>query len=162
MRPAPLRANRARRLGAGDGFLKKEAPHLAVLAGHGGIGVKTGWKHSRNGSPRGWTIKLPPAKRGKNRCCRTTAATRRSLKRSGQTSTTSAEPSLPSRRGPARGRRRVAFSFLQTGQIRESWAAARDKAMRHEDAEKLLIENIKLDTLREIESQFSNIEERTR
>lgn len=162
MRPAPLRANRARRLGAGDGVLKKRGaiprrpcgawrdrgenrmeaqPERLAAWLDDQIAACQARQKSLLSDDRGDEAVFEKVRTNVYDICRTLLAV-----------------AARTCEGEAAGR----FFLLKTGQIRESWAAARDKAMRHEDAEKLLIENIKLDTLREIESQFSNIEERTR
>lgn len=53
------------------------------------------------------------------------------------------------------------FFLEKTEQIPSNWKAAYEAAKQHEDAEKMLIEQIKLDTVREIQDQFRNCWEKT-
>ncbi len=49
------------------------------------------------------------------------------------------------------------FFMLRAEQIPSNWAAAYDKAKQHNDAVKMQIEQIKLDTIGEIKNQFIEI-----
>lgn len=49
------------------------------------------------------------------------------------------------------------FFLLKAEQIPESWAVSYNCAKRHDDAEKMYIESIKLDTIREIKIKFSEL-----
>lgn len=46
------------------------------------------------------------------------------------------------------------FFLVKAEQIPANWKAAYDAAKQHEDAERLLIEQIKLDTVQEIRNEF--------